>query len=192
MTERLSLEEESLEVNLESPDIARSGRWVRRGHNIVVLLNVGAKPGDGELYEVPPGGLQFPRDVIDSRIDVDAQRALISMASSQDVATIKDAFEVLEFVKTGRLGGIFKEDQRVPALRAQKAGIGWWQLFDGFGNATWRLLCEHGKPQAPPIFVFRRKLNRQSLILALRELVLFKQDLQESPPICVRAFAKKN
>jgi hypothetical protein len=183
MKERFIFEGEPLEVDSESQDINRSGRWVRQGRNVVVLLDAGAPPGDRELYEVPPGDLQFPRDVIDSRIDVDAQRALISMASSRDLATINDAFDVLELVKTGRLGGIYKENQRVPALLAQKRGIGWWQLFDQFGDFPWRFLCDSENRQAPPIVVFRRNLDRQRLILALRDVASFKLSLQD-PAFC--------
>jgi len=139
--------------------------------------------GQQSLLEVSAPDLQFPRDAIDPRIDVDAQRALISMASGSDAGAINDAFNVLELVKTGRLGGIYKEDQRVPALLAQKRGIGWWQLFEGFGDFPWRFLCDRANPQKPPIVVLRRNLDRQRLIVALRDIASFRSDLL-APGFC--------
>jgi hypothetical protein len=66
--------------------------------------------GQQSLLEVAAPDLQFPRDAIDPRIDVDAQRALISMASGTNALAINDAFNALDLVKTGRLGGIYQQD----------------------------------------------------------------------------------
>jgi hypothetical protein len=93
---------------------------------------------------------------------------------------------VLDLVKTGRLGGIYKEDQKVPALLARKRGLGWWQLLPRPQFGDFRLLCDSKNPQAPPVVVFRRNLDRQRLIIVLREVARGKQDLQEDPPLCAR------
>lgn len=132
--------------------------------------------------EVPASDLQFPRDVIDPRIDVDAQRALISMASSRNISEINDAFTILELVKTGRVLGIYKPDQKVPALMARRYGIGWWQLLEtGENSALW---CHPDRPDAGPVFVFRKNLSRQLLVQELRRQIAAKKDLLADPNVC--------
>jgi hypothetical protein len=114
---------------------AEGGRWIRRGDRIVLLAGRDAAPGamEGEVAATGPGG------VIDSRIDVHAQYALLRMAKG-DPGARADAAGMLAAVKSGRLAGIYKEDQRVPALRARGLGLGWWQLvpriFCGIGGGT--------------------------------------------------------
>lgn len=187
MNEQALAERKPLDAEMEVGTSSRSGRWFRQGRNIVVLLSDSVTVDDDESQE----DLQFPRDVIDSRIDVDAQRALISMAGSTDSATINDAFDVLDLVKTGRLGGIYKENQRVPALLAQKRGTGWWQLLPRPQFGDWRFLCDPGKPDAPPIVVFRRNLDRQRLIRVLRETASLKMALQD-PTLCANALTSNS
>src|SRR5262245_18802354 len=88
-----------------------AGNWTRQGGTIVL--------------EAPE--LESATDVIDPRIDVHAQFALQRMFKAGDAGI--DATEMLAAVKNGSLAGIYKEDQKVPALHAQKIGLGWWQLI---------------------------------------------------------------
>jgi len=99
----------------------------------------------------PP--LRIPTDVIDPRIDVFAQRALLRMLKG-DLATRTDATDMICAVKTGELAGIYKEDQRAPALRARKMNKGWWQLIPKGEDAV--LFLDPGRPiEGPPMIVFR-------------------------------------
>jgi hypothetical protein len=136
----------------------------------------------GEVSQSSSSDLQFPRDVIDPRIDVDAQRALISMASSSNISEINDAFTILELVKTGRILGIYKPDQKVPALMARRYGLGWWQLLEtGENSALW---CHPDRLDAGPVFVFRKNLSRQLLVQELRRQIAAKRDILVDPNVC--------
>src|SRR6266536_5308943 len=111
-----------------------------------------------EALICPP--LQIPRDAIDSRIDVFAQRALLRMLKA-DLSAQADAQEMLCAIKTGRLAGIYKEDEQVPALRAQKMGMGWWEVIPNGEDAV--LFVE--RPSAPtsrPIIVFQDSIRSTS------------------------------
>src|SRR5215213_4321169 len=104
------------------------GRWVRRGGSIVLH----GADGDGEVQgevatPVPVTATQA--GVIDGRIDVHAQYALLRMAKSPNHGARTDASQMLGAVKSGALAGIYKEDQQVPALRARRMGSNWWQAI---------------------------------------------------------------
>lgn len=108
-------------------------------------------------------------DVIDPRIDVFAQRALIRMRNG-DVASQADAMGMLGAVKTQSLAGIYKEDERVPALRARKMNLGWWELVPTGEDAA--LILDPASPLAgPPIIVFRDRVRSTPPLLdpALRK-----------------------
>lgn len=64
-------------------------------------------------------------DFIHPNIDVSAQYALYGMLKA-DAVSRNASVQMLAAVKTGRLGGIYQEDQKVPALRAIKLGLGWY------------------------------------------------------------------
>lgn len=68
------------------------------------------------------------QDVIDDRIDVQAQYALMRMFVGEPDERA-DASYILESVKAGWIAGIYQEDQQVPALRAQSLGFGWWEIL---------------------------------------------------------------
>jgi len=68
-----------------------------------------------------------PTSVIDPNIDVHAQYALLRMARGGPFGKA-DVAQVLDAVRSRALAGIFKEDERVPAVRAQQLGLGGWQL----------------------------------------------------------------
>ncbi len=80
------------------------------------------------------------------------------------------ASAILSAVKAGELAGIYQQDQRAPALRAQGMGKGWWQLFDGVPPER-PALCWKEPASAPPMIVLRRgmKFGVQVLDASLRE-----------------------
>jgi phosphatidylserine/phosphatidylglycerophosphate/cardiolipin synthase-like enzyme len=91
-----------------------------------------------------------PRSVIDPRIDVHAQFAIQRMRKSAPPA----AQAILADVKSGALGGIYKEDEAVPARAAKRHGRGWWEIIPSSQAAV--LLLDAAAPfSAPPLIVFR-------------------------------------
>jgi hypothetical protein len=91
-------------------------------------------------------------DVRSDRIDVFAQKALLRM--SKNPAMSAYANEMAAAVKSGRLGGIYKEDEKVPALRARKMNSSWWLIIPKGEDAV--LFLDPEKPKTGiPIIVFR-------------------------------------
>jgi hypothetical protein len=108
------------------------------------------------------------QDVIDPRIDVQAQYSLMRMFQSGGEEAA-DASAILSAVKSELLAGIYQQDQQKPALRAQKLGKGWWQLFNG--QSPDRLaFCWKEPAASPPMIVMRKgvKSTREGLDPALR------------------------
>lgn len=134
----------------------------------------------GELGELP-GVEHFDRLVIDSRIDVDAQRALISMAHSANPAQNTAALDVLFLVRNERLLGIHKPDQQVPALIARQYGMGWWQLLAP--GETFTLICDPRQPRSGPDLVFRKGLTKPELIAVLMQVAAVEAQLR-NPTAC--------
>ena len=93
------------------------------------------------------------RAAIDSRIDVYAQRSLVRLSRSADPASRRDAEAMLADVKARRLGGIYIEDEQVPALAARARGSNWWSIIPkGTGAVVMR-------PPEPPLLVFEKRLT---------------------------------
>ena len=111
------------------------------------------------LFSAPPTTTPeiSARDVIDERIDVHAQYALQRMFKG-DPSARADATQMLTAVKAGQLKGIYKEDQRVPAMLAKRWNTEWWQLIPEGEDAA--LIFEPVDPMiAPPIIVFRDQVR---------------------------------
>lgn len=70
------------------------------------------------------------REVINDRIDVFAQRAIVRLSKGTFEQREMSRF-LFKGVKYGALGGIYKVDTQVPVLRAQKLGKTWWTLLEG-------------------------------------------------------------
>jgi hypothetical protein len=126
------------------------GRWVRRGGSIVLLPSEAA--GGEPQGEVSAPVTATQAGVIDPRIDVFAQRALLRMAKSPDPGARADASAMLGAVKSGRLAGIYKEDEQVPALRARRAGTSGWLVIPKGEDAA---LFLGAAPGEAPLIVFR-------------------------------------
>lgn len=109
--------------------------------------NPPARSGESEISEE----ISSPNLVIDPRIDVHAQYALLRMSKNPGTAGV--AADMLAAVKSGQIGGIYKEDQYVPAQLAKRNGLGWWQLVQAGEDAV--LVFDGSNPAAPPLIVFR-------------------------------------
>lgn len=145
-------------------------RESRAGRVGLALAVVVAGIGEPLAGRPQPGAKPWTtQNVIDARIDVEAQTSLIRMFESGADAAVT-ASVILSAVKAGHLAGIYQQDQRAPALRAQKVGKGWWQLFDG--TPSGRLaICWKEPPGSAPMMVLRRgvKSGRDTLDPALRD-----------------------
>jgi hypothetical protein len=143
------------------------------------------------LAETPIGVVTCPpftssRDVIDNRIDVFAQYALLRMFKG-DPAARADAQGMLCAVKTGQLAGIYKEDERVPALRARKINRWWWQIIPPGEDAT--VVSDPLDPlMGAPVIIFRDSVRSKpfrldpSLGKAYRVFETFQNLRQQTCP----------
>jgi outer membrane protein OmpA-like peptidoglycan-associated protein len=103
-------------------------------------------------------------DVIDARIDVGAQKALIRMKGNP--ATSGDAASMLAAVKSGQLAGIYGDDLRAAAQLAARRGTVRWKLVPPGRVAA---LIREPDPSRPPTIIFRTQYrgDRQRLDPAL-------------------------
>jgi hypothetical protein len=111
-------------------------------------------PPPAQPLPPPPSAPQppwTPKEVMDARIDVQAQYALFRMLKGSPAQKI-DASHLLSATKEGALSGIYQEDQQVPAMRAQELGKWWGQILPKGTDAT----CLTQPPSKPPIVVMRR------------------------------------
>jgi hypothetical protein len=123
-------------------------------------------PPEPAAAPAPPAATEPPlppwtsRDVIDERIDVAAQYALMRMFKGDPTEQV-DASNILSAVKSGALGGIYQEDQRAPALRAQSLGTWWGTILPKpAGGVRVDGICMLPPPEKPPIIVMRRKAEK--------------------------------
>jgi hypothetical protein len=139
--------------------------WYRQGRSIVVLP--GRNGGGAEVsQELAAGdrevGASYTQcDFIDSRIDVAAQRALFQMLR-RDAPSRSASLGLFAAVKAGRLVGLYQEDQQVPALRARRMGIGWWQVIP----SGQRAVCLSQPSTEPPIIIFKKSLASDVNVLS--------------------------
>ncbi len=89
-------------------------------------------------------------DVIDPRIDVSAQQALIRLRGNP--ATSADAAGMLMAVKSGQLAGIYGDDLLAAAQLAARLGTVRWELVP---RAQVAALIREPNPLAPPTIIFR-------------------------------------
>lgn len=92
--------------------------------------------------------------VIDPHIDSHAQFTLLEMFKTGG-ETGGEAALILAAVKTQRLGGIYIQDQGVPALRAKAMGTVWWELIPKHLDAV-VLPAPPSEPNGKPILVMRK------------------------------------
>jgi hypothetical protein len=121
-----------------------------------------------QMMPGPPRPLTFA-DVRNANIDVAAQQALVAMSQSPALRTV--ATGLAQAVQGGRLGGIYRQDQRVPALRAQQLGSTWWQMIPAAQDFI--LLLHPQQPlAAPPVVVVRNQAAdvRERLTRALAQV----------------------
>lgn len=99
----------------------------------------------------PTGPPWTPKDVTDSRIDVQGQYALFRMLKGDPAQRI-DASNILSAIKAGALKGIYQEDQQVPAMRATELGQWWGQILPKGVDGV----CMTEPAGKPPIIAMRR------------------------------------
>ncbi len=128
------------------------------------------------------------QDVIDSHIDVSAQYGLMRMLAGEPEERIVGS-NILSAVKDKTLGGIYQEDQQVPALRAQASGYGWWQILPkSAAGVKVDSTCMTDPASKAPIIVMRKKAETNP--------IAYDQALQDAwydcglPPAPVRPYAK--
>ena len=110
-------------------------------------------PSSQEPDIEPPPRPLTEKELIDERIDFHAQRSLLRISKTNRIVDAKLLFKA---VKSGALGGIYKADTQVPALRAVRMGTRWFQLMGQDQNSI--CLTEPTKPGEKPILVFRKSL----------------------------------
>jgi hypothetical protein len=88
-------------------------------------------------------------------IDVYAQRAIVRL--SKNPLTAADAHELLDAVKSREFRGIFIENQKVPALRAQKFGIWYGKLIPAGEDAV--VVPAPPASTEPPLIAFRDRVK---------------------------------
>lgn len=112
-------------------------------------------PEEPVLMESIPVEPWTTGDVIDPRIDVQAQFALMRMFAGEPSES-RVASSVLAATKEGALAGVYREDQRAPALRARALGGGWWDLVPRGRSGV----CVTGPGEEPPLIAMRRGAER--------------------------------
>ena len=120
------------------------------------------------IVETPPPPLT-ERELIHERIDVHAQRSLLRISKTPRVLEARLLFEA---VKSGALGGIYKADTGVPALRAVRMGTLWFKLIPQGQNAV--CLTQPTKPGEKPILVFRKSLVEPKTNMAAMDAALLR------------------
>jgi hypothetical protein len=106
------------------------------------------QPPAGPQPAAPPWTAQ---DVMDSRIDVQAQYALFRLLKGDPAQRI-EASHILSAVKAGVLKGIYQEDQQVPAMRAAQLGQWWGQILPEGADGA----CMTEPSGEPQIIAMRR------------------------------------
>jgi hypothetical protein len=141
----------------ETPPTTQQGKFDFEGNS----NSINWETSSDWLFESPlPSTPAYTQcDFIDPRIDVDAQYALFEMLKG-DIPTRTAAISMLSAVKNGSLGGIYKEDQQVPAKRAQRIGKTWWTLIPSGQSA----ICVTQPPSEPQIIVFKKSLTNRTLL----------------------------
>ena len=97
-----------------------------------------------------------PRDVIDPRISVPAQHALVRLSKSPQ--TNEAATGLLQEIKQGRLAGILCVNWKASAQRALKLGSAWWTVIPR-GEDSVLMLDAADPARGQPLIAFRRELH---------------------------------
>jgi hypothetical protein len=175
------------DIGGQTPTIVLNGRRVCDqpfcdGFESITCTRTGQASGEPPSVKPPPPKPENPpggsganawttQDVIDSRIDEQAQYALMRMFVGDD-SERTDASNILTAVKSGTIGGIYQQDQGVPAKRAVKLGIGWWQLLPP-ASAKPRIdgVCVREPAGDPPLIAMRKgaQSNKANYDWAVRD-----------------------
>jgi hypothetical protein len=158
MTEQFSSVPKTSGIDSEARNMDRNGRWLRQGRNVVLFIDHDDNlTADREFHEVSLSGVPSRKDLIDPRIDFHAQEALHRMFRG-DSGARENASGMFAGVKAGDLAGIYIVDQGVPAMRARKMNMGWWQVIPSGEDAI--LMLDPANPMTgSPLIAFRDKVK---------------------------------
>jgi len=119
-------------------------------------------------------------DIIDDRIDVHAQYALMRMFS-RGGQQASDASAILSAVKSSQLEGVYLPDEGVPALRARAAGSNWWEMIPPGKLAT----CYKQPEDRVPLITFRKTIkDDRDMVAEALSLAWAECAIPASPPRC--------
>lgn len=123
------------------------------------------RPGLTKIKPTVPKAEPVPEpwkttDIIDSRIDVSAQYALMRMFRGS-LFEQYTASQILSAVKDGRVGGVYIADQKVPALQAKAAGDTWWTMVPKWAS----MICYEKPANKSPLMVMAKGVEKQPQIL---------------------------
>ncbi|GIK43714.1 MAG: hypothetical protein BroJett011_75470 [Chloroflexota bacterium] len=114
-------------------------------------------PRSASLPTATPRVLTYStNDVIDPRISVPAQHALVRL--SKNPTTSADAVGMLEEVKGGGLGGIYCVNWQKAAQRALRLGTNWWTVIPSGEDAV-LMMDPNDLWGGQPLIAFRRTLD---------------------------------
>ena len=133
----------------QMPSLARRG--LRLGGRIAACLLAG-------LVAIPFASAEEPwktEDIIDPRIDEDAQYGLMRMLSGDDVGAASEASAMLSAIKNGDLAGIYQADRQAPALRVRALGSNWWEIIPRGADA----ICLTKPSDSKPMIIYRKGIG---------------------------------
>lgn len=118
---------------------------------------LGSEPDSPITSTATPRLLTYtPKDVIDTRISIPAQHALVRL--SKDPSTSADALGLLEAVKSRQMAGIYCANWEKSAKRALRFGKSWWTIIPQDEDAI--LMLDPDSPLGgQPLIAFRRELS---------------------------------
>jgi len=131
--------------------LPETGHWVRQKNSIIVVLDPSLAARSLPAETVEGEAILSWSAVLDQRIDIYAQKSLVRLSAGAPGGRA-DASEMLRAVKSGALGGIYKNDELAPAQLAGRLGIGWWQLLPAGEDAAFVVDPDQARP---PIIIFR-------------------------------------
>jgi len=123
----------------------------------VLLITTSGSVAESQVEELPRPLSE--RKVINDRVDVHAQRAIVRLSNGSLHERFMSRF-LLRGVQYGALGGIYKVDTQVPALRAGRIGKSWWTLLEGRPAD-----CLKEPADEKPILVFGKTVATQGEVL---------------------------
>lgn len=132
-----------------NPGTVRGDRLI--AHELTHVVQQGGARSDGIRRQEDDAS---DLDVIDERIDVAAQRALLRMRSREPDGAARSQ-ELLGYIKSGELRGFVGDDLRMAADHARELGTVRWELVPEGQDAA----VVQGAEGSPPLAVFKERVR---------------------------------